>query len=136
VAGAHHDAACVAIAGPSRSHLVGAEGSAAITTSRPGLELDASVWTVMRRRRSLKQQCLLGSRPRPISRAHRRRRSSERGGPGAAVVAADQDVVWPWPGHARRDRADADLATSLTLTLARRVRAAQVVDQLLEVSIE
>ena len=56
-----------------------------------------------------------------------------RRGAGAAVVAGDHHVVGVGLGHARGDGADADLGHELDRHPRARVRAAQVVDQLLEV---
>ena len=57
----------------------------------------------------------------------------ERAGAGAAVVAGDQDDVAVRLGHARGDRADADLGHELDVDPRPRVGVLQVVDELGEV---
>src|SRR5439155_18787991 len=57
----------------------------------------------------------------------------DRRGAGAAVVTRDEDVVGIALRNAGSDRADADLGDELDRHARRRVRAAQVVDQLLQI---
>jgi len=89
----------------------------------------------MRERRSLSSSvCCVSARP--ISRARRRPGWRTARGAGAAVVAGDQHAVGVGLGDAGGDGADADLGDELDGHLRFGVGAAQVVDQLLEVSIE
>ncbi len=57
----------------------------------------------------------------------------ERGGAGAAVVAADQDDVGMRLGHARRHDADADFGHQLHRNARLRIDVLQVVDELRQV---
>ena len=122
----------VAISGAVEKPNSSAPSIAAIATSRPVFSWP-SVWTVMRERRSLRSSvCWVSARPishgtpARLDRAQRRRA-------GAAVVAGDEDVVGVGLGDARGDGADADLGDELHRDRRARVRAAQVVDELLEV---
>ena len=122
----------VAISGAVEKPISSAPSSAAITTSRPVFSWP-SVWTMMRERRSLSTSvCCVSARPishgTPADWIERQRRRA-----GAAVVAGDQHVVGVRLRDARGDRADADLGHELHADPRARVRAAQVVDQLLEV---
>ena len=122
----------VAISGAVEKPNSSAPSIAAIATSRPVFSWP-SVWTVMRERRSLLQQRLLGLGEADLPRHAGRLDRAQRRGAGAAVVAGDQDVVGVGLRDAGGDRADADLGDELDRHRAARVRAAQVVDQLLEV---
>src|SRR6185369_4318804 len=81
----------------------------------------------------IQNQCLLGLREAKLPRRARMLDRRPRGGAGAAVVAGDGDVVRFALGHARRDRADADLGHELHRDGRLRVRVLEVVDELREV---
>ena len=122
----------VAISGAVEKPNSSAPSIAAIATSRPVFSWP-SVCTMIRERRSLRSSvCWVSARPishgTPAAWIELQRR-----GAGAAVVAGDQHVVGVGLRDAGGDRADADLGHELHRHLRRRVRAAQVVDELLEV---
>ncbi len=131
VAGAHHHAAGRDQRRRREAHLVRAEqrrdDDVAARLQLPvGLHPDARA-EVVRDERLLR----LGEPELP---GHARVQDrGERRGAGAAVVARDQDVVGVRLRDARRDGADADLGDELDRDPRLRVRAAEVVDQLLQV---
>ena len=117
-----------AVANPNSS----APSSAAITTSRPGLELavglhDDPVAQTVEHERLLG----LGEAQLPRSAGVLERR--QRRGAGAAVVAGDQHDVGLGLRHAGGDGADAHLGDQLDVHPRRRVGVLEVVDQLLEI---
>ncbi len=81
----------------------------------------------------VEQQRLLGLGEPELPRRARVLERGERAGAGAAVVARDQDDVGVRLAHARRHRADTDLADQLDVDARRRVGVLQVVDELGEV---
>ena len=117
-----------AVAKPNSS----APSSAAMTTSRP-VFIWPSVWTTIRSRRPFSTSvCCVSARPSSQGMPACLMRG-QRAGAGAAVVAADQHDVGVRLGHARRDRADADLGHQLDADPRLGVGVLQVVDQLGEV---
>ena len=122
----------VAISGAVAKPISSAPSSAATTTSRPVFSCP-SVCTQMRERRSLSTSvCCVSASPISHGMPGEQDRR-ERRGAGAAVVAGDQHVVGVRLRDAGGDRADADLGDELDRDARLRVRAAQVVDQLLQV---
>ena len=131
VAGAHHDAARGDQRGRREAHLVGAEHRgdrdvAAGLQLAVGLDDDARAQVVA-------QQRLLRLGEADLPRHAGRLDRAQRRGAGAAVVAGDEDVVGVGLRDAGGDGADADLGDELDRDVRRRVGAAQVVDELLEV---
>ena len=131
VADAHHHAAERDQRGGGEAELVGAEDRAdghVAPGAHLAVDLDQDA-----RAQVVAQQRLLGlgeaDLPGDAGVVDRRLRR----GAGAAVVAGDHDVVGVGLRHARGDRAHPDLGHELDRHPRARVRAAQVVDQLLEV---
>ncbi len=109
-----------------------APSSAAMTTSRPGLHLavdlhDDPVAELV------EHEHLLGLGQAELPRHAAVLDRGERRGAGAAVVAGDQHHVGVRLGHARRDRADADLGDELHVNPRPWIRVLQIVDQLRQV---
>ena len=117
-----------AVAKPNSS----APSRAAMTTSRPVLSWPSVCTTIRSRSPLTSSVCWVSARPSShgapgvLDRAQRRRA-------GAAVVTGDQHDVRVGLRHARRDRADAELADQLDVDAGRRVGVLQVVDELLDV---
>ena len=117
-----------AVAKPNSS----APSSAAMTTSRPVLSWPSVCTTIRSRSPLASSVCWVSARPSSHGAAgvldRRQRRRA-----GAAVVPGDQHDVGVRLGHARRDRADADLGDQLDVHAGPRVGVLQVVDELLDV---
>ena len=84
-----------------------APSSAATITSR-AVRMPPSHCTVMRSRRAVEHQRLLGVGQADLPRRAGVFEAGQRRGAGAAVVAGDQHDVGVRLGHARRDGADTD----------------------------
>ncbi len=131
VAGAHHHAAGRDERRGGEAHLVGAEKRgdddvAAGFQLAVGLHPDARAETVPHQR-----LLRLGEPDLPRDAGVEDR--GERGGSGSAVVARDENVVGTRFRDARCDSSDADLRNELHGDARLRIRAAQVVDQLLQI---
>ena len=122
----------VAISGAVAKPISSAPSSAAMTTSRPVFSWP-SVCTQIARAQVVQHERLLrlGEADLPRDAGVQDRR--DRRGAGAAVVARDQHVVGVRLRDAGGDGADADLGDELHRDARGRVRAAQVVDQLLQI---
>ena len=122
----------VAISGAVEKPISSAPSIAAIATSRPVFSWPSVCTTIRERRSFLSSVCWVSARPISHGTPADDDRAQRRGA-GAAVVAGDEHVVGVGLRDARGDRADADLGDELHRDLRLRVRAAQVVDELLEV---
>ena len=131
MAGAHHDAASRDQRGGAEAHLVRAEDRrdhdiATRLQLAVGLDVDARAQVVEQQRLLRLGEADLPGQPAREDRGERR-------GAGAAIVAGDQHMVGVRLRDPCGDRADADLRDELDRDARTRVRAAQVVDQLLEI---
>ena len=122
----------VAISGAVAKPISSAPSSAAIDDVAARLQLPVGLHPDARAQVVQHQRLLrLGQPDLPRHAGVQDRRERRRA--GAAVVAGDEDVVGVRLGDARGDRADADLGDELDRDARLRVRAAQVVDQLLQI---
>ena len=131
VADAHHDAAHRDQRRGREAELVGPEQRPDHDVA-PGLHLAVDLDRDPRAQ-VIEHQRLLGLGQADLPRHAGRLDRGLRRGAGAAVVTGDRHVVGVGLRDARGDRADPDLGDELDRDRAGRVRAAQVVDQLLEV---
>ena len=131
MAGAHHHAARGDQRRGREAHLVGAE-------QRGDDDVAAGLQLAVRlhpdpRAQVVQHERLLRLREPDLPRRAGEEDRRERRGAGAAVVAGDQHMVGVRLRDAGGDRADADLRDELHRDARLRIRAAEVVDQLLQI---